>query len=293
LLIVLPIVVWLFSSFSWAAPAKPKNPNQAVKAVIVAEQAYIFKTPSFDGEVIVILGPSTKVYSVSKGKWGTFHKIRLEDKQTGYVLDSDIRFVTNDEIKQFEKHKTKFENSKKKKESQKKDTSGRSIEGRRYVGPAVQVTNFTEDTMGSLRSQTITSFGARWSGPSYFMEGSYTETNILLYWGAPGYYADATGNAASGFILLMDWIVEMTQLQSKDTMTMFGIGPVLRASKIDATLTQGSTNTEYSLTDITLGAVFDLGIGTRFNQYALRFDGKYYWEKQKYWAFGLAFQWEF
>lgn len=50
----------------------------------------------------------------------------------------------------------------------------------------------------------------------------------------------------------------------------------------------------YDLSDMTLGAVFGVGLNLMLgDQYALRLDGRYYWESERYFALGLAIQKEF
>lgn len=276
-------------------PAKGPVKVQAVKVVIKAEQAYIFDQPNFDSQVSTVLGPSPKVYLVSRQKWGPFHKIQMAPGKLGYILDSDIQ-VAKPSAKGG-KAATKKQAQKKakdKKEADKADGKRLPFQRQPYLGPAVQIVNFSEDTMGSLRTQSLTFLGARWSGPSRLLEGAmYTDSSFLVSWGAPGYYSSATGNSATGWILLADLLVQMTQTHSKDTYSYYGIGPMFRYSHIAATLTQGDIKTDYALDDMVAGAVLDLGIATRFSGYALRFDGKYYWERKSYWALSLAFQFEF
>lgn len=267
-----------------AATKKP-GPNTALKATIKVEQAYIFTKPDFDAEVLTVLGPGPQAFSVSRGKTGPFHKIRLTTGQIGYVLDSDIQFLNPP--------KRKKTNSEAKKKSEVRDPRKKSFMGTRFLGPAVQLVNYTESTMGKDRSQSLPFYGVRWSGlGTFFMDRStYTDANLLIRWGAPSYYEDATTNSAAGWILLTDMLLEFTQMQTRSVMSYFGIGPMFRYSHINSSLNVGSTKTEYSLDDMVLGAAFNLGMAFELGKYAVRLDGKYYWEKSKYWAVGLAFQW--
>lgn len=289
------VLILLGANYSWGqqpAPVAKENPNKAIKALVVNEPAYIFIKPDFDSEVIATLNVDKKIYYVSKGKWGPFHKIRINKTTQGYVLDSDIKLASAEDFAP--KPKPQVE-KKPKKTTSKKSKKAKTILNTNYGGPVLQLTNFTEDTMNSLRSQTLNFFGYKYSGRSRFFEDStYIDANLLLYWGAPGYYSSATGKSASGWVLIGDFLMEATQAQSRDTMTFYGIGPVFRYSHIEATINEGAVTSDYSLDDAVLGAVVNAGIATRWDEkYALRFDGKYYWEKQKYWAFGLAFQFEF
>jgi hypothetical protein len=272
------LVVSFFGLTVWSQVKE--NPNKAIKAVIVTEEAYVLKEPDFDAKVITILPGGNKVYFVSKGKWGPFHKIRVSPKIFGYVLDADI--------KTFAGKKTPSQLAR----QQEAQKPKRSIIATQFGGPVLQITNFTEDTMGKKRSQMLSMLGYKWSGfNSFFDGGVYTDSNLLMYWGAPGYYKDATGHGSSGYNFIGDFLLEYTQLQSRESMSFFGFGGMMRLSHFDVTLTEGATDVDYSMDDMVVGLAFNAGVAARIAEYALRFDAKYYWEKEKYWALGLAFQW--
>ncbi len=270
----------LFFQTAW--PQVKSGPNKALKAVIVNEQAYVFKKPDFDSEVVTILSPGNLIYYVSSGKWDLFHKIRVSPTAFGYISEADIKIISDRPQTPSEKPK----------ESEKPRKPQREFLSRSFVGPVLQMTNFTEDTMAATRSQSLSFIGAKWSGLSGFLEGAgYSDANLLFYSGAPGYYADATGRSAGGLILIGDYMLEMMKLQGPDIVTFYGFGPMFRFSNLQVTLNQGN-DIAYTMTDLVLGVVLNAGAGLRLGSYALRFDGKYYWEKQKYWAIGLAFQWD-
>lgn len=277
-----------------AKATKPAaNPNKAQKALITGEQTYIFQKPNFDAEVATILTPSKTIYFISMGKWGPFYKIRLEPGKTGYVLDSDIRILKDP------KNKTQgsSKNSEEEKDAggkSKKRRHAKSFKNARYWGGVLQMTDFTENTMNNIRHQYLPFYGIKVSGPHTVLEDDTNiEVDLLLHWGPPSYYTDATSNTAAGFLIITDLLWQSLQQQSKNVMTFFGAGPMFRYSHISSTLTMGTTKSEYALDDMVLGAAFNAGMVTRLDQYALRLDAKYYWEKQKYWAIGLAFQYEF
>ncbi len=275
----------------------PANPNKAQKALISGEQSYIFQQPNFDAEVVTILTPSKTVYFISQGKWGPFYKIRLEPGKTGYVLDSDIRILKDPKIKTQSNNQSNNKNPEEEKPGggkTKKKRHARSFKNARYWGAALQMTDFTENTMNNIRHQYLPFYGIKISGPHTVLEDDTNiEVDLLLHWGPPSYYTDATTNTAAGFLVLTDLLWQSLQQQSKNVITFFGAGPMFRYSHISSTLTIGNTKSEYALDDMVIGAAFNAGMATRLDQYALRLDAKYYWEKQKYWAIGLAFQYEF
>jgi outer membrane protein W len=79
-------------------------------------------------------------------------------------------------------------------------------------------------------------------------------------------------------------------------MLTYGFGPMFKYTHYEVTLLSNTTNKEisYSLDDMALGAVFDVGLHFRLaDTYALRFNVKYYWEKTQYWGGILTFGFPF
>jgi hypothetical protein len=280
------IVLVLFFGTLSAQTKKTANPNKAAKAVVVSEEAYVLKEPDFDAEVITVLDGGPKVYFVSGGKWGPFHKIRVSPTSFGYILDTDIKIVGAEG--------SALPGNPKEEEEEREARQRRPFLNTRYLGPVIQLTNFTEDTMADIRSQSLPFLGAKWTGYNTFFSGEmYVDSNFLFYSGAPAYYRDATGNAASGYIIIADFLLESADPQSPDTLSFYGMGPMLRLTHIEASLTQNGIKSGYIMEDLYLGVVFNAGLAARLGKCALRLDAKYYWERQKYWALGLAFQWDF
>jgi hypothetical protein len=120
-----------------------------------------------------------------------------------------------------------------------------------------------------------------------------TDAEFLFHSGAPDYYQQTTGNGAAGWIFIADFVFETAMPQSKWHMVTFGFGPMFKYSHFEVALTENAKEVNYSLDDMALGAVFDLGLAFRVSSYALRFNAKYYWEKTKYWGFGATFGFPF
>lgn len=267
-----------------ASDSASKTKVTSPQAQAVGDPTFIYKDSNFDSEIIgtAVTG---QVYSISTGIKNGFRKLRLKPGLVGFVSVDDIKVVTAENAK-------KIKNADEKKtENKKKSKKVRSIELTRYRGVVVQNTNYAEDSLGKVRTAPLLFFGAKISGYNTFFEGDvYTESNILLHWGAPNYYADATGRSADGWIVMTDFLVQSVFPQSQKHMLFFGFGPVFRYSHFNATLREGSKDVSYSLDEMTLGAALNAGIAYQISSYDLRLDAKYIWEKQKYFAVGLAFQ---
>ncbi|MFN7903990.1 MAG: SH3 domain-containing protein [Pseudobdellovibrionaceae bacterium] len=273
----------------------PASENSNVKAPganraqIIGDPAFVYKNADFDSDIIgtAVTG---NVYHVSKGVKANFRKLRLKPGLVGFISNDDIKIVSDAAAK-----KIKDIGKKKSSKKKKSDLSRKTVEMAKYRGPVLQYTNFAEDALGTLRTAPLIFFGGKISGYDTLLEGeSYVESNILFHWGAPKYYSDVTGKSAEGWILMTDFLLQTPFPQSAKHMLFMGIGPMFRYSHFNATL-RDSSNKEisYSLDEMTLGVVINAGLAYQVGSNALRLDVKYIWEKQKYFASGLAFQFPF
>ncbi len=268
--------------------SSPAKASVATKAQIVADPAFVYKDADFDSEII---GTATtgEIYDVSKGTKANFRKLRLKPGLVGFISSDDIKIVSEAAAKKVKKAETR-------KAEKKRERGVRSIEMTRYRGPVLQYTNYVEDILGGLRRDSLLMYGAKISGYNTLIEGDiYTESNILFHWGAPKYYADVTRESAEGWLFMTDFILQSTFPQSRVHMLFFGVGPMFRYSHFNATVRDANTGKllSYGIDEMTLGAVINGGLAYQIGTYALRLDGKYIWEKQKYYSGSLAFQFAF
>lgn len=170
----------------------------------------------------------------------------------------------------------------------------RPFDETRFRGPTLSSINYIEDTMGAQRTQSLPFFGLKVEGPNTLFSGDLrTNAELLFHFGAPDFYEKATGTKADGWIFLTDFIFETALPQSNWHMITFGFGPMFKYTHYGVTLQENGKPLAYSLDDMTLGAVFDGGLGFRLGSYALRFNAKYYWEKTRYWGGSLTFGFPF
>lgn len=277
------VFVFLIFGFSFFAFASP--------ATIITDGALVYINPDFDSEQIAQLEEGRKV-EVSQKKFGPFHRIRLPNGKFGYIADNDFSFIgAAKKIQQKTQSPPAASVEQKERVEPKKYTLARS----HLWGPNFSYVVYRESTMGMNPTQKSLFFGAKFTGPDFFIEGdTYSEVNILFRAGAPEFYGQATGKSSSGWIFMPDISIQNTQPQSKNVMTSYGYGLMFRYSKYDVGLSTGGSGTNYySLEDMVLGAVLNAGLFYRIGQMTLRGEMKIYAEKMTYWGLGFGFLFPF
>jgi hypothetical protein len=309
----------LISSFSLISPAfaQTAKATQSYKAQVIGEEPYLYEKPNFDAKILQTLQPG-KVYDVAPQlQGGAFYKMRGEGGVIGYVSDADVKPLWNaanvsktakqDALAPVPPKKPETKESKEAKQKAAKSAesadkkrraskTNRPFQYTQFVGIQYSQIEFTEDTMGDKRKESMGFFGVKLSGPDLVIEGEIpTEVNFMFHSGAPGHYERLTGNAADGWIFLMNFLLESYFPQGKSALTFIGFGPELRYSKFNAALTDSTTGKAsiYSMEDIGAGAVFNAGMAVRMGNASLRGDIQYHWEKQSYLGAGLSLQMAF
>lgn len=270
LLLLLPVM-------SWA---------QAQKGTVINEEgALVYQDADFDSPVIDTLKRGA-VYNISKKKNGPFFKIRVKPGILGWVADTDIKPGV---IKLTTPKKEKRTD-----ETAAKEKRKRPFFATRYRGPTFEFINFTEDTLGAERSDNLVFYGFKFNGYNTLFDGEiYTDGNIIFNAGAPGYYSSYTKKSADGFIIMANFLLQTVLPQSKWHLLYYGFGPMFKYSHFVLEVPDGTRTLTYAADDMALGAIFDLGLAFRIGNMSLRTDAKYYWERSKYYGFGLNLGWEF
>lgn len=255
------------------------------KATVINDEALVYKDADFDAPVISHLRPGM-VFDISKAKRGPFYKIRLQPGLLGWIADTDVR--PNSPLKKTPKEKDLLE------EKKKEELLGKDFLISRYRGGELEWINYTEQTMGKQRSAGMIFYGLKFSGIDTAVSGAvYADSNLMFHIGAPGYYTQATGEGASGFLAMGDLLLETAQPINPKMLYFYGLGPMVRYSRYSLALPSGTSSTSYTAEDLTLGVDFNLGLAVRWKAFALRGEAKYYWEKNRYYGLGLAVQYQF
>ncbi len=137
-------------------------------------------------------------------------------------------------------------------------------------------------------------YGLKFNGYNTVFDGEiYTDANLLMHFGAPDFYSDATGKSSEGLILIGNFLLQTTFPQGKSRIFFYGFGPMLKYTHYALQVPDGVDSKTYNADDLNLGAVFNLGYSFRVSDLSLHFDAKYYWEETSYYGLGLNLGWEY
>lgn len=270
LVLLLPFTVWS---------------QQVQKGTVINDGAMVYQDADFDAPVIDTLKRGA-VHSISKGTKGPFHKIRLNSGSLGWIADTDIKLGVL-KLASVKKEKTP--------EQEERERRKKPFFATRYRGPTFEFINFSEETLGKERSANLVFYGIKFNGYNTIFDGDiYADANIIFHSGAPDYYQSYTKKSADGMILIANFLLQTTLPQSKWHLVYYGFGPMFRYSNFNLEVPNGTKTTSYTAADMSLGALFDLGLAFRIgSSLSLRADAKYYWEKTQYYGLGLNLGWEF
>lgn len=264
------------------------------KGKVLTAGATVYKSPDFDSPVIGTLKLGS-LLNISKSTMGAFYQVQISKSRVGYVSDVDVRGLN--EVKKAQKslQAAKEERAALSEERKEELLKKRPYDSSDFKGFELAMIRFRENTM-SLRPTDQRLFaGFTASGPHIIIDGLYTDFNFLFSSGAPVYYEQATGKSTDGFILITNFMFQTVTARHRDLMTYVGFGPMFRYSRFGVTFTNLSTGKDesYSLVDMAVGAVFDLGVGMRFGQFSLKGELQYYWEKLPYTGIAASGQMSF
>lgn len=253
---------------------------QSQQGTIINEGSLVYQNDDFDAPVIGTLKRGA-VYTISAGKKGPFYKIRLKPGTVGWIADTDVKVGV---------HKVTTPTKKKLKplaDAEKPESKVKPFYATRYRGISYDSIYYTEETVGGKQAEYVPFFGVKFYGYDTLFEGEiYTESNILFSPSAPKYYEEMTGRSTGGFIFLANFLFQTVTPRGKNAMTHYGFGPMLKYSQFNLEVPDGSRTLNYSAVDMTVGAVFNFGLGFRLHRVGLRLDATYYWEKTQYYGFG-------
>lgn len=291
---------WILVTVFFAVPMVFAQ-NQWAKAI--GEYPYVYAQPDFNAPVLAELERG-KNYVISKQKFSElFYKVSVKPGLVGYVSDVEVQVqgqalrgnVNDPTVKKNPDNKSNLikKNAKQKPsvvQASKPDTR-KPFYATRYRGLIVESMSYAEDTMSKHRTENLTFFGYRVCGFNTMFSGEMsTDASILLFFGAPKYYQEITGQPATGWILHTDFTFDTLYPQGKNHLISYGFGPMFKYSHIVASLknTTNSYNTDYPMDDMNLGVLFRLGLAFRVNNLSIRSDVKYYIEAQRYFAINLS-----
>lgn len=240
------------------------------KGTIFSSEALIYTEPHYNAEILTTLKQG-EVFFISKKMRGPFYRIRVKKGVMAWISKEDIRVgeLSLDKIE----------------EEKKRPPENTPFFALRHWGLAIDYIYYTENTMGSQQQAWTPFVGVKWTGFETLFSGPlYIESHLLVS-APPSYYNDRPGVSASGAILIGDFLLQAVNPRGKRFLTYYGAGPLLKYSHLN--LEAGSE--KHLAQELGLGLVVNLGAAFQLNStWSLRLDGKYYWERERYYGVGFS-----
>jgi len=284
-----------------SSKSKPKR-DTGQNAKVKIDGSAVYQVPNFDSPVLEYLD-SGKEYKISQklypgiGGLGTFYKIRLSPGHYGYITDTDVMTSGGDNAQGEDADNEEVENDPLKLQSEIMNDSEPEDVGSRdsdsllftsFVGPSYNVFNYSEVLRNTTEQAATTLYGLKFSGPVKSLSGMPLDINLMFTTTAPSFYSKiATGT--SGMMLIGDVLVSLPIYDKKRILAFYGFGLVMRYSKWSVTLKSNPTSPALESQEATLGVVGHFGSIFRITpQIAMSAQAKYYYEKEKYFGYGLS-----
>ena len=271
-----------------AAPPATSQAGGGVAATVITPNAQVYSQANFDAQVIASVKSGQRV-QVSRGKvagpMGSFHRVRVGNR-IGYIVDIDIH--VDGQPRPGAVKKTPSKKDPKKKDKPEPVKPKREFYFARFVGLYVSSVDYKEDIGGVNAQQNQLFYGIKVTGPDLLISAP-TDFNIMLHYGTPSYYDALSAAKPSGFIMLIDALLNIAISQKRHSSFYVGLGPMMALSKF----TVFNSGKKMDLTEIDIGAAFMAGYGFRMDKVTMRLEGKYYVEKQQYKSIGASLQTEF
>ncbi len=249
-------------------------------AVVVSEESQIYDKPDLDGSVVAVVkrGKRLPVSKGTRGEFAKFFKTRANGK-LGWILTSDVKseadakkFFTQAKAAAYKRGPFEPE------ADETKSSSKEMFAFTRSVAFAIGQNEYKESINGVDYTANLMTYGLKLTGPDVLLTGPLMDVNIVLHYGAPAYYKGLSQITPTGFILWTDANLLLPIMVRQDTLIGIGAGPILVISNIQAS--QGTT--DYGMWAFNLGANVELTAGMRFDDFCIRLDGKYIFEKKTY-----------
>lgn len=270
---------------------------QTQKATVTGANAAIYRSPDFSSPVLGRVKAGSQ-YIISTKTFGLFYQIKIRPGLTGYIAESDLS-IANRPMNKKPEAKPKNETIAKKPEDKSHLEQRRTFKMTNFWGVSFGLLRYREDTMGMKPTDNLAMLGINMSGPNIVIDGYPTAFNFMISLAPPKYYGDATGDSVSGFMINTNFLLQYLFPSSRNTMSFFGFGPMFKYSRwsvvgwapraSDGAVLRANQN----LDDMALGVVFNAGFSLRMNNFALRTEFDYYWEKMQYYGINLSGQFAF
>lgn len=257
------------ASFGWAAQS----------AKILGDVVEVYEKPSFDSDVVYEVYRD-EVYKISNKTYGAFYRIQYKDNKQGYIVDYELDIEGKGRLKEKDLDEMELSEALRIKNLATPNASDNAEEqevfGKYYSGPILQLVNYHEDTMGSEQIGELVAVG--YKSIKTFSWSVVGTTQV------PKYYTEPSGYSASGLKLWADIGVSSEVAQFPGAAIRFGGNVFTHFSAIQLE----TPAQKYDLQDMTAGVNLELAFLKKFSKFGLDFSVKYYFDKSRYAALGVA-----
>jgi hypothetical protein len=289
------------SSSAPGTSSAPAAKEGGVAATVVTDGALVYARPNFDANVITTLpeGRRLRVSRTTSGRMAKFHRVRLGGR-TGFIVDIDLAIegakppprsqrpnqTQADKKSPGQKPSGNKPSGKKQKAAKERDPRELPIYFSRFVGALGGALSFKEDVSGREVSAALPIYGLKITGPDVVFDGPVLDIGLALHYGAPEYYESLSSIKPAGFVLLTDALILLPIFQAHNAMVSFGFGPlvtyssfrILRSDRLE------------ELTRFGMGASLSLGAAFRYENMAIRLEGKHLLESKSHQAIQASIQ---
>ncbi len=294
------------SKIKKASKAKTKTSDAGQAATIKVDGSAVYEVANFDSPVLEYMDRGKKVRISKKiypgiGGLGAFYKIRIKKGVYGYIADTDAEVANkryaekdrsddedddDDENLENGSDPTKFQSGIFSENDP--DEKSDAFYLTRYVGFAFASYNYAEVIRNKTEVSQTSMLGVKLTGPTGYMGGMPLDINLLFTTTAPSFYSKVA-NSTSGFMLIGDALVTLPLYESKSILVFYGFGPVIRYSSWQVKLKKQTGKAPVDSQEMGLGVAVTGGAALRLgDRLALRADGRYYYEKEKYFGYGAS-----
>lgn len=267
---------------------KSKKKAKAQIAIVQVEGAAVYKFPNFDAPVIEYLRAGSKVIATLTprqgiGGFGAFYRVRLKNKTLGWMTDVDLlpQYKKSDRPSKEVEQNPEY----KKIEKKAKDSQREPIYFSKFVGGHVGLVQFTEKFDGRELSSDSILFGVRAIGPGLLFDGPPFDFSFSFSLEAPDHYKEFANGPATGFFMMADMLMPFPIIDGTNGMLTLGLGPMVTYTNFQLRIRTSAFDSQ----ELRLGLVSSLAYMQRFGTFAMRFEGRYYFEKTEYFGGFLSF----
>lgn len=284
-------------------PAPKKRAPRKIplqKALIGPEGATIYRKPDFDSEAVTHLPPGMEVVISKKarpglGGLGLFYIIRLDKKKIAYVVDTEVvpKFKTappdlsgGGESQPQSTGQVNPEFEVMNEELERERLQLKTIYQTRYLGGGLGLVDYSEKFGSKIYNSKEMLFALRMTGPGWLSDVLPLDWNLSFSLKPPKFYNALTVTPATGVYLMTDVNLMLPFVEADDLLIHYGFGPMLTYTEFSVLGATDFLNSK----ELRFGVSFHGGVAYRWDHWALRLDGKYYYEVTRYFGVGVTLQ---